>query len=295
MKSRTFGYFFKQAIASIQRNGWMSVASVITMGICLMVLGSALLVVLNTNKLVTSIESDVEIMAYVDMGVSPTATAELGKRLSSLPGVAEVVFIPKQEALQDLKQRFGSNEELLGALKGKNPLPDAYKIKASEPQEVILIAQELEKWPDFEKVRYGKGVIEKLFSVTRWIKLVSVALMSFLAITAVFVIATTIRLAMNARRTEIEIMKMVGATDWFIRWPFLIEGLFLGLIGAIVAVGALSGSYLVLLNNLKTTLAFVSLVSDPQTLLYIFGGLLLTGLFFGTVGTVLSIYKFLDV
>ena len=295
MKSRTFRYFLKQAVASIQRNGWMSIASVITMGICLMVLGSALLVVLNTNKLVTSIESDVEIMAYVKPEVSPQETGQLGIRLRNLPSLAEVLFIPKQEALEDLRERFDSNEALLGALDGKNPLPDAYKIKVSDPQEVILVAQELEKWPEFNKVRYGQGVVEKLFSVTHWIQLISITLMSFLAITAIFVIATTIRLAMNARRSEIEIMKLVGATDWFIRWPFLIEGMFLGLIGAIVAVGALSGSYLVLLNNLNTTLAFVSLVSDPQTLIYVFGGVLVTGLFLGMVGTMLSIYKFLDI
>jgi cell division transport system permease protein len=295
MKSRTFGYFFKQALASIQRNGWMSVASVITMAICLMVVGTALLIVLNTNKLVASIESDVEIMAYVHKNVSANETAELGKRLVNLPGVEEVVFISKDEALNDLKKRFGPDSDLLGALNGQNPLTDAYKIKASKPQEVILIAQELESWPVFEKVRYGQGVVEKLFSVTHWIKLISVVLMGFLAITAIFVIATTIRLAMGARRKEIEIMKMVGATDWFIRWPFLIEGLFLGLVGAIVAVGVLSGAYLVLINNLRNSLAFISLVSDPQTLLNVFGGLLITGLFLGTVGTILSIYKFLDV
>lgn len=295
MKGRTFGYFLKQAAASIKRNGWMSIASVITMGICLMVLGSALLVVLNTNKLVTSIESDVEIMAYVNREVSPQETGQLGIRLRNLPGLAEVLFISKQDALEELRNRYDSNEALIGALEGRNPLPDAYRIKVSNPQEVILVAQELEKWPEFSKVRYGQGVVEKLFSVTHWIQLISITLMSFLALTAIFVIATTIRLAMNARRSEIEIMKLVGATDWFIRWPFLIEGMFLGLIGAIVAVGALSGSYLVLLNNLNTTLAFVSLVSDAQTLFYVFGGVLVTGLFLGMVGTMLSIYKFLDV
>ncbi|MGI6649182.1 MAG: permease-like cell division protein FtsX [Bacillota bacterium] len=295
MKPRTIGLFLKQATASLRRNGWMSIASIITMAICLMVLGTALLVVLNTNKLVSSIESDVEIIAYVDENASAEETADLEKRLTTLPGLAEVVFVSKEEALEELKEKFGPENDLVGALKGINPLPDAYKLKANDPQEVILIAQELEKWPVFEKVRYGQGVVEKLFSVTYWIKMVAVIIMGFLALTAVFVIATTIRLTMNTRRKEIEIMKLVGATDWFIRWPFLIEGLFLGLIGAIVAVGALSGSYLILVNNLKTALAFIPLISDPRTLLHVFAGLLVTGLFLGTTGTLLSIYKFLDI
>jgi len=295
MKPSTIGLFFKQSMASLRRNGWMSVASIITMAICLMVVGTALLIVLNTNKLVANIESDVEIIAYIDSNALAEETADLEKRLSLLPGLAEVVFVPKEEALEDLKAKFGPENDLVGALKGNNPLPDAYKLKASDPQEVILIARELEKWPVFEKVRYGQGVVEKLFSVTYWIKLVAVVIMGFLALTAVFVIATTIRLTMNTRRKEIQIMKLVGATDWFIRWPFLIEGLFLGLIGAIVAVGALSGSYLILVNNLKTTLAFIPLISDPRTLLNVFAGLLVTGLFLGTTGTILSIYKFLDI
>jgi len=295
MKLRTIGLFFQQAMASLRRNGWMSIASIITMAICLMVLGTALLVVLNTNKLVSSIESDVEIIAYVDENASAEEKAGLEKRLTTLPGLAEVVFVSKEEALEELKEKFGPENDLVGALKGNNPLPDAYKLKANDPQEVILIAQELEKWPVFEKVRYGQGVVEKLFSVTYWIKLVAVIIMGFLALTAVFVIATTIRLTMNTRRKEIEIMKLVGATDWFIRWPFLIEGLFLGLIGAIVAVGALSGSYLILVNNLKSTLAFIPLISDPKTLLYVFAGLVATGLFLGTTGTILSIYKFSDI
>ncbi|NLC06986.1 MAG: ABC transporter permease [Syntrophomonadaceae bacterium] len=295
MKLRTIGLFFQQAMASLRRNGWMSIASIITMAICLMVLGTALLVVLNTNKLVSSIESDVEIIAYVDENASAEEKAGLEKRLTTLPGLAEVVFVSKEEALEELKEKFGPENDLVGALKGNNPLPDAYKLKANDPQEVILIAQELEKWPVFEKVRYGQGVVEKLFSVTYWIKLVAVIIMGFLALTAVFVIATTIRSTMNTRRKEIEIMKLVGATDWFIRWPFLIEGLFLGLIGAIVAVGALSGSYLILVNNLKSTLAFIPLISDPKTLLYVFAGLVATGLFLGTTGTILSIYKFSDI
>ena len=296
MRLRTFKYFFQQSMSSLQRNGWMSIASIATISICLMVLGSALLIFLNTNKFITTVESDVEIVAYIDEQIPATETADLAERISDLPGVAEVVFISKDQALQEMKQKFDSSGyDLNTALKGQNPLPDAYKLKVEEPREVILIAQELEKWPAFEKVRYGQGVVENLFSVTRWIKWISLALMVFLAVTAIFVIATTIRLAMNARQAEIEIMKMVGATDWFIRWPFLLEGLFLGLIGAILAVGILSGSYLVLLNNLKTSVAFLPLVSEPRILFHVFGGMLGTGLLLGTIGTVLSIYRFLHV
>lgn len=279
----------------MQRNGWMSLASAATMAICLIVLGIALLIVLNTNQLVSTLESNVEIVAYVSEEADAAARQGLDERLRSLPGVAEVRFVSKEEALEELKLRFGEESNLAEALGGKNPLPDAYRIKMSRPEDVIPAAQELMSWAVFEKVRYGQGIVEKLFALTKWIKVVSFALMGFLGLTAVFLIATTIHLTMTARQREIAIMKLVGATDWFIRWPFFLEGMFLGLIGAVLAVGVLSGSYLLLIKNARVTLAFLPLVSDAGVLLRVFGGLLVTGLVLGVTGTLVSIYRFLDV
>lgn len=295
MRLSSIVFSFQQAAASIRRNGWMSTASAATMAICLIVLGIALLIVLNTNQLVATLESNVEIVAYVSEKADPAARQDLEERLKNLPGVAEVRFIPKEEALQELKTRFGEESNLVEALGGKNPLPDAYRLRMSRPEEVVPTAQELMSWAVFERVRYGQGVVEKLFALTRWIKIVSFTVMGFLALTAVFLIATTIHLTMNARQREIAIMKLVGATDWFIRWPFFLEGMFLGLIGAVLAVGVLSGSYLLLIKNVRLTLAFLPLVSDASVLLKVFGGLLVTGLVLGVAGTMVSIYRFLDV
>lgn len=295
MRISSFAYFFSQAMTSMQRNRWMSIATVVIMALCLLIMGTALLVILNINELITTIESDVEIIAYLDTESSSEEVIDLGKRIKTIPGVAEIEFISKDEALANLQKKFGPDCNLLRALDGQNPLPDAYRIKATQPEQVFTIAKELESWSDFEDVRYGQGLVEKLFSTTRWVKLITGGLMFFWGIAAIFVVAITIRLAVNARQKEVEIMKVVGATDWFIRWPFLIEGVFLGLMGAIIAVGILSGSYLSLVNNLQVTLTFIPLISEPQTLFNVFGGVLIGGIVLGAMGTMLSIWRFLDV
>ncbi|NPV91606.1 MAG: ABC transporter permease [Firmicutes bacterium] len=295
MRVKTVGYFFQQAAASIKRNGWMSIASIITMTFCLMVLGTALLLLMNTSNMVASIESNVEILAYVKAEVRPQSYPELENRLRSQPQVSQVEFISKDDALKGMQQRYGSQSDLVSALGGKNPLPDTYKIQVSKPSDVIQVATDLTAWPEFEKVRYGQGVVERLFALTRWIKIVSFSVMGFLALAAIFFISTTIRLTMSSRQVEIGIMKLVGATNWFIRWPLFLEGIFFGLTGAILAVGTLSGLYLLLLKNVQANLSFLSLVSDPSLLFGIFGGLLVTGVVLGAVGTIVSIYRFTDV
>lgn len=295
MRVKTVGYFFQQAAASIKRNGWMSIASIITMTFCLMVLGTALLLLLNTSNVVANVESNVEILAYVKAEVKAQNYPELENRLKSHPLVSQVSFISKDDALKDMQQRFGGQSDLVAALGGKNPLPDTYKVQVSKPSDVIKVAADLTAWPEFEKVRYGQGIVERLFALTRWIKIVSFSVMGFLALAAVFFISTTIRLTMSSRQVEMGIMKMVGATNWFIRWPLFLEGIFFGLTGAILAVGTLSGLYLLLLKNVQASLSFLSLVNDPRLLISIFGGLMVTGVVLGAVGTIFSIYRFTDV
>lgn len=295
MKIKTIAYFFREAVISMRRNGWMSMASVGTMAICLLVVGTALLLVLNTNRVVTSIESNIEIIAYIQTGTTAESSVQLGGQIRIMPEVAEVEFISKEKALESLTQKFGSQHNLIAALGGTNPLPDAYKIKAKKPDDVAGLASTIAALPQVEKVRYGQGLVEKLFALTKWLKLICAGVMVFLALAAVFLVATNIRLTLFARRREIQIMKLVGATNWFIRWPFFLEGMFLGLVGAAIAAGILAVSYSVLIGHLQVTLAFIPLVADPKLLGQVYGGLLAAGTTLGAVGTVISLFRFLDV
>jgi cell division transport system permease protein len=295
MKLRTTGYFFKESLFSLKRNGWMSFASVLTVAISLFICGVFWLLVLNVNNVADIIESNVEIRAFLQEDTSKEQVDAAEEQIKALPGVKSIDFISRDEALASLRDKFGDKANLLDALEGRNPLPDSFTIKTKTPDDVVPVAQSIENTGMFQKVRYGEGVVEKLFALINWIRLLGVGMMSLLALAAVMLIAITIRLTVYSRKEEVIIMKYVGATDWFIRWPFFLEGIFLGLIGSLVAVLALFYSYLSLLENVNVSLAFIRLISEPELLWKISGGMILAGTFLGAVGSVISLRKFLKV
>ncbi|ATW25919.1 cell division protein FtsX [Candidatus Formimonas warabiya] len=295
MKIRTMGYFFKESLISLRRNGWMSFASILTVAISLFVCGIFWLLVLNVNNVADSIESSVEIKAFLHDNTRLDQIEIIEKQIRALPGVSEVDFVSRDEALESLRKQFGEKNDLLDALEGENPLPDSFTVKTKTAEDVIPVAQSMEQTNLFEKVRYGQGVVEKLFALINWIRLLGVGIMTLLGIAAVVLIAITIRLTVYARRKEITIMKYVGATDWFIRWPFLLEGVFLGLIGSFVAVMILFWSYSSLVKNVSVSLSFIQLIREPGLLWNINAGLMLTGTALGALGSMISLHKFLKV
>ena len=295
MKIRTFGSLIVQGIHSLWRNGWMSVASIGTVTITLFIFGLFFLIVLNTNHIAGSVESDVEIAAFLVQDLSEAEVAEVGNRIGKIRGVNEVVFIPKEQSLEELTKTFGKDHNLLASLDGKNPLPDYFRIKTLDPTEVGTVARLINRMAEVDEVRYGQEYVDKLFAVTHWVRLAGVALMSLLSIAAIFLIATTIRLTVFARRREIAIMRLVGATNWFIRWPFFLEGTFLGLIGASLAVFILLFSYLGVIDQLSQAIPFVPLMTDPELLKQLLGGMILAGMLLGACGSAISLRKFLQI
>lgn len=273
----------------------MSLASILTVAVSLFICGVFWLLVMNVNYLAYSIESEVEIKAYFHMDTSSEQMEKLTQEISSYEGVREVTFVTRDDALKILRKQFGGEHNLVAALGGENPLPDSLTIKTHTAEDVIPVAERIEKISEFEKVRYGQGVVEKLFAVINWVRLLGVGMMLLLALAAVVLIAITIRLTVYARSKEITIMKYVGATDWFIRWPFLLEGMFLGLTGSLVAVGVLFWSYSALLENVSVTLGFIQLINEADTVWRINLGLLAMGTALGAVGSVVSLRKFLKV
>lgn len=295
LRPGTLLYHVREAACSIARNSWLALASAGVVTVALLIFGSSLLFVLNTHHVIRDIESKVEISIFLKSDVSPRDVETLGTRLRQRPEVADVRFISKEEALQIVKQDLGDKADLLAGMEKDNPLPDTYRVRTHRADQVPVLAAELAAWPGVEQVRYGQEVVERLLAVTRWARLVGVGAMFFLACAAVFLIATTIRLSVYARRREISIMKMLGATNWFVRSPFLLEGVILGLTGGLVAVGLTMAGYFPLVSVLENALPFFRLVSERQVLLPVFGGLVLFGLILGTLGSFISVHRFLKV
>lgn len=295
MKLYTVGYFFTEAFRSIGRNIWLSIASVVTMAISLFILGASVLLVLNSNHVVTVIESNLEVAVIMRTDITPSQVEYIGGKLKDHPLTAEVTFVSKEEGLAKLRQQLGANNEVLRALGSDNPLPDMYKVKAKNPQEVEGMAKDFGKLAGVEQVKYGQGVIEPLFALTNSVRWAGLAVMVMIGAAAVFLISTTIRLTVFARRNEISIMKMVGATNWFIRWPFLLEGTFLGLLGSAIALVALLYGYHAVALKVQSSLPFLPLRSDGTLFTLISQIVLTTGTLLGAIGSVISIHRFLKV
>lgn len=295
MKIRTGEYFIKEAVNSLKRNGLMSVASVSTVALSLLILGLFLIMVLNLNNMASNLESQVQVSVYLQDGLSDIEMREVGTKITKLPGVSQVMFIDKDEAMVRFKQRLGEQQSILKALDGNNPLPNAFEVKMDKPERVKPVAQAIAQIKGVENAKFGQEIVEQLFALTRMVRIFGVILIAFLALAALFIISNTIRLTVFARRKEIGIMKYVGATDWFIRWPFLLEGIMLGFGGAVVAVILLNQTYGALLHQVYESLAFLPLIPQYPFITEISIILMIAGTVIGALGSTISLRKFMQV
>jgi cell division transport system permease protein len=290
MKPRTSKYFIREAFTSLARNRWMSLASIGAVTAALIILGSFLLISVNFDNILKDVESQVEITAYLEDSSGSGDISRLNMELFAVTGVKEVKFISKESALEEFKEQVG--KELLEGM--ENPLQNSFRVKVDNPQEVAQVAEVIQKFSGIDEVQYGKGVVEKLFKIIYWLRLLGFAIMVVFAAISIFIISNTIRLTVFARRREINIMKYIGATDWFVRWPFLIEGMILGLIGSAVAVAILAAGYNYLFFVVKLNIPMISLIPIEDFYSHAFGFLLI-GMILGAFGSGFSMKRFLHV
>lgn len=295
MKIRTMEYFIKEALSSLRYNGLMSFASVSTVALSLLILGMFLVMVLNLNNMASALESQVQISVYLQDGLSDLEMREVGTRITKLSGIVQVNFVGKEEAMSRFKQRLGEQQGLLNALGETNPLPNAFEVKVDKTERVKPVAQAITQFKGVESAKFGQEVIEQLFALTKMVRIFGLVIIIFLALAALFIISNTIRITVFARRKEIGIMKYVGATDWFIRWPFLLEGMMLGFGGALIAVLFLNETYGLLIHQVYESLAFLPLIPQYPFITNISVVLLVTGTAIGALGSTISLRKFMKV
>lgn len=295
MKLRTGEYFIQEVFLSLKRNNWMSAASIGTVAVSLFVLGVFLILVLNMNRLALSLESQVQISVYLADDLKKADRDDLAFDIKNMQGIESIKFVSRDEAKERLAQRLGDQKYLLDALGEQNPLPDAFELTVKQPDMVETAAKAIEKMPGVEAAKYGQDVVENLFAITRLMRIFGVALMLLLAGATLFIISNTIRLTVFARRKEIAIMKYVGATDWFIRWPFLLEGIVLGFVGGIIAALVLRSFYAAMAAKIYDTLAFFPLMPQYPFMNYVAIAIILSGMAIGAIGSTISLKRFLKV
>ncbi len=295
MSFSTKEYFIKETYKSIRRNGFMSFASISTVAVSLLVLGMFLLIFLNTNNLAKYLESQVHVSVYMQDDASSDELKAVEAKLKQLPGVVKVTAVNKEQALARFKERLGDQDQLLSSLGKDNPFPNSFELQVDSPERIKVITPSISQIPKVETAKFGQEVVEHLFSLTKILRLGGIVLIIFLAMAILFIISNTIRLTVFARRKEVIIMKYVGATDWFIRWPFLLEGMTLGFFGAVLASICINSIYAGLLEKIHATLAFLPLLPASPLLFYVTIVLLAAGTGIGALGSYISLRKFLQV
>ncbi|EFD93698.1 efflux ABC transporter, permease protein [Megasphaera lornae] len=288
-------YFMSEACKSFWRNSFMSIASIVTVALSFFILGIFAIMVANLDNFADNLENQVQISVYLKDGLTTEQVMGVGKRLKALPEVRQIKFTNKDQAMTELKERMKDQPGILEALEGKNPLPTSYEITFTQAGAVKKAAQIVATYPEVESSHYGQEIIEQLLNITRVIRWGGMALIVLLTVATLFIISNTIRLTVFARRKEIGIMKYVGATNWFIRWPFLLEGLLLGFIGGVIADAALVQFYRFVTSEIHHSLAFLPLVGMNPFMYQVGIGLLLLSMIIGAVGSTISLKRYMKV
>lgn len=297
MKINTFKYYIIDAFKSLNRNKTISLASVITVTATLFLMGVFILLSQNIQIGMKNVESQLQIQVFLKDGISITDQENINQKLSSIPGVGDVEYEDKSEALDKFNKEVSENDNSLLSNydSSNNPLPNSYIVKLEKPEVSEQVISSIENMPGIESINNDQKFTNKIISISNSLKWISIVLFILMIATSIFLISNTIKLTIFSRRKEIGIMKYVGATDWFIRWPFVIEGAVIGLIGAIASTVLLYSLYKIAFIKINESLLLINLLSPSyitQTLQWQF---VLTGILIGGIGSSWSLFKFLKV
>ncbi|WP_243290312.1 permease-like cell division protein FtsX [Bacillus sp. FJAT-47783] len=293
----TLGRHLRESLKSLARNAWMTIASVSAVTVTLLLVGTFLVIMLNLNNIATNIEEDVEIRVMVDVTANKEQQEQLKNNISSISKVESVEFSSKEEELNSLITSFGEEGEAFKLFKQENPLKDVFVVKAKNPADTSSVAKEIEKLDFVSEIHYAEETVKQLFKVVNTGRNIGLVLIIGLVFTAMFLISNTIKITIFARRKEIEIMKLVGATNSFIRWPFFLEGLFLGVLGSVLPIVFLLIAYNRFIDFIKPSIdgTFIKLLPMYPLTLQVSAIVLFVGACIGIWGSLMSVRKFLRV
>ncbi|WP_114570117.1 permease-like cell division protein FtsX [Exiguobacterium flavidum] len=290
----------REGAKGLVRNGWMTFASISAVTVTLLLVGIFAMVMFNVNKISENVEKDVEIQVFVDREADQAKIDAVGKQLEQMPGVASVEYSSKEQELDRFKEQLGEGSEAYQSVEKDNPLHDRYVVKATSPDETETIAKSVEKMENIDSVEYGEDYVEKMFNFLDGVRVGGIILIVGLTFMAMFLISNTIKVTIFSRRREIEIMRLVGAKNGFIRAPFFIEGLLMGIFGALIPIAVVifgyEATYGVLQPQLMSVNASIfSLIKPSELSAQIALILLGLGAFIGVWGSTTSLGRFLKI
>ena len=296
---RSILYVFKQSLINLWRNRTMTVASIVSVSATLLILGIIFILIVNISNFseYASDQFDV-VQVFLDDGQTNEEMKAIGDKIYEIQEVSNVTFESKDQALEKMKEDWDKYSTVLIGLEERNPLPNSYIVSIDNLIYSDSIVRRINEIEGIELVKYYKDVIDKINSLTSFVRNLGLGIIVILLFVSTFVISNTIKLAVTARKGEVQIMKYVGATHWFIRWPFILEGTILGLVGAGIAASLIyvgySQMYQVLTEDFYVLIAayFVPVSGVMRDLLQVF---VPVGAGIGALGSLWGVRKYLNV
>ncbi len=293
---RSFGYYWKEGFRNIFKHGFMSIAAVLIMIACLLLTGTVTLIAYNIDLSIEELQQSNEIVVFIDDSLTTREAKALGSQFNRIDNIATVEFEDHDVALEKYREELGEDASILDNYNSaNNPLRNSFIFTLKDPTLAEETIEQIAAVDGTDYIRADEEVISKLIQVQRVFNIVALAMVIGLAVISIFIIANTVKLAMFARREEISIQKMVGATNWFIRWPFVIEGMVLGLLAGGLAFLAEWGLYTELSNVASGVIPYFHIVAFDGLRWLVLGVYLGAGVLFGIGGSVTSIRKFMNV
>ena len=299
MKYNILTYLIGEGFANVFKNKKQAATSFGTMCVIMIFFGICFIVVGNFNHFIKQVESQQGIQAYIVNDATDEETKEIGQKIQELDGVNTIEFISKEQALGQMKEKLGEKSYLLDGYEQNNVFPASYIITVTDLTKINNVINEVKQMEQIKKVTSSNETISTLVKIAKGVKLGSYVIITVLVAVSVFIISNIIKLTVYARRKEISIMKYVGATNGFIRWPFAVEGIIIGLISGAISLGIIATLYLLIAQNVN----FISFLSKIGLSLLEFSEMfnlilivyLVLGVGIGILGSTLSMRKYLKV
>lgn len=300
MRPSTIRYFLKEGFSGLKKNLLMTVASIIAVAACISIMSFSYCVVSNLQYMLDQMEDSIGISVFLKGDLTSEDIENMKTTISGLDHVTNVTYISPADALDQLKEQWGADEDIfIGLDDTNNPLSHSFQVELDQIESQDAVLAELQKIEGVDKVEYGQSLSEMLMSVSNVFQVAGILVMLVLGVISVMIIINTIRISVMNRRVEINIMKYVGATDWFIRWPFIIEGIIIGLIGAVlpmlVGMPMYSKTVSLFYNHIPFVENFVRFRVVGDVFSFVLPAALIFGILLGVVGSVTSIRKHLQV
>lgn len=297
MTGASLRYLIKEGFRNTWTNRMMSVASICVLMSCLVLIGSASMIFLNMDSLLSRIEEENVIMVYIKDDADQTAIDTMGREIKALGNVKELEYVPKEKAwAQQLETMEDAQAQFFTQISSDIPLPNAYKVTVADLGKFDQTVKGLKALKNVDTIRENKDLAQKLVSIRQGITVISIVIIAVLFAISLFIISNTIKLTVYSRRLEISIMKSVGATNSFVRLPFVVEGMILGIVSGAVSLGLVWGLYELAVRQFSDLLHSLSLSALPFApyALQMLGIFVAIGIVSGVGGSMITMRKYLN-